>query len=93
MYSQPGRIQENIPGELFMYWFRARRYIEHTLEVIVIAIVTIVAVIILNANTNNTNIIINKISHHHHHHARSRLILCVPPFLLEFILYNAFWRV
>ena len=22
----PGRIQENIPGELFMYWFRARGY-------------------------------------------------------------------
>ena len=20
----PGRIQENIPGEFFMYWFRAR---------------------------------------------------------------------
>ena len=23
----PARIQENIPGELFMYWFRARGYI------------------------------------------------------------------
>ena len=23
----PGRIQENIPGELFMYWFRARGYL------------------------------------------------------------------
>ena len=23
----PGRIQENIPGELFMYWFRARGYV------------------------------------------------------------------
>ena len=22
----PARIQENIPGELFMYWFRARGY-------------------------------------------------------------------
>ena len=22
----PVRIQENIPGELFMYWFRARGY-------------------------------------------------------------------
>ena len=25
---KPGRIQENIPGELFMYWFRARGYIQ-----------------------------------------------------------------
>ena len=24
--SAPVRIQENIPGELFMYWFRARGY-------------------------------------------------------------------
>ena len=23
----PGRLQENIPGELFMYWFRARGYL------------------------------------------------------------------
>ena len=23
----PARIQENIPGELFMYWFRARGYV------------------------------------------------------------------
>ena len=23
----PGQIQENTPGELFMYWFRARGYL------------------------------------------------------------------
>ena len=28
----PARIQENIPGELFMYWFRARGYFGHTLK-------------------------------------------------------------
>ena len=26
----PGRIQENILGEFFMYWFRARGYVSKT---------------------------------------------------------------